>query len=148
LLVRAHPLAAGEERRLDALAAQVVDDGAVVAGDLAQLLAQIEGEGDELSAGWQIDAAHGAGRALGCSALDLGRQSFRRWRRVVVLIVLARHVLACLGGERLGREARVAQCLVAGRRGHGTAEAYDGGETNGQTTQARRHRRNSSTANL
>ena len=60
LLVRAHPLAAGEERRLDVLAAQIVDDGAVISGDLAGLLAQIEGQRDELAARRQRHAADSA----------------------------------------------------------------------------------------
>src|SRR6202035_2364138 len=49
LLVRAQPFAAGEERGLDVLLAQVVDDSAVVACNLAWLLAQVERERDQLA---------------------------------------------------------------------------------------------------
>ena len=54
LLVRAQPFAAGEERGLDVLLAQVVDDSAVVTGNLARLLAQVEGERDQLAAGRRV----------------------------------------------------------------------------------------------
>ena len=88
LLVRAHPLAAGEEGRLDALAAQRVDDGAVVAGDLARLLAQIERQRYELAPRRQL---HAADRTDGIGRRTLGRgddPTLRR-RRIEAAIALA-----------------------------------------------------------
>jgi hypothetical protein len=56
LLVGLHPLAAGEERGLDALRAQQIDDAPVIAGDVAVGLAEIEGKSDQLLVGRQADA--------------------------------------------------------------------------------------------
>src|SRR5262249_59078562 len=55
--VREHPLAAHEERGLDAVRAQKIDDAALIAGDFGRLLAKIEREGDELLVADQLDAA-------------------------------------------------------------------------------------------
>jgi hypothetical protein len=71
LLVRAQPFATGEKGGLDALLAQVVDDGPVVARDLSRLLAQIEGQGDELAIGGELDAAdHAFGGGNGGKACE------------------------------------------------------------------------------
>ena len=51
LAMREHPLAAHEERGLDPVVAQKIDDAALIAGDFERLLAKIEGEGDELLVG-------------------------------------------------------------------------------------------------
>ena len=54
--VREHPFSADEERRLDRVLAQEVDDVALVTGNFERLLAEIEGERDEFLAGGQFDA--------------------------------------------------------------------------------------------
>src|SRR5262249_7317433 len=54
---REHPLAAHEERGLDAVRAQKIDDATLIAGDFGRLLAKIECEGDELLIACQRDAA-------------------------------------------------------------------------------------------
>lgn len=46
--MRLHPFAAGEECRLDPLRAQEIDNAAVIAGHVPVLLAEIEGERDQL----------------------------------------------------------------------------------------------------
>src|SRR5262245_64042250 len=74
--VREHPLAAHEERGLDAVLAQKIDDAALIAGDFRWLLAKVEGEGDKLFVTSQIDAADGSplreGGVLGEDALRRG----------------------------------------------------------------------------
>ena len=62
LPVGQQPAAGGEEGRRHVLGAQVVDDGAVIAGDRAHRLAEIEGERDGLLAGRQVDPADDAGQ--------------------------------------------------------------------------------------
>ena len=52
-----HPFAAGEEGRLDALHAQKIDHAAVIPRHIAVLLAEIEGERDQLLSRRQLDAA-------------------------------------------------------------------------------------------
>ena len=73
LRMRLHLFAAGEEGRLDALRAQEIDDAAVIAGRISVLLAKIEGEGDQLLVGRQLDAADRAAK--------LGRDRRRRRKR-------------------------------------------------------------------
>ena len=61
-LVRHQPAAGGEEgRRHVLLARRIIDDGAVIAGDRAHGLAEVEGERDRLVAAGQIDPADDAG---------------------------------------------------------------------------------------
>jgi hypothetical protein len=50
-----HPFATGEERGLDALRPEKIDDAAVIARDVATGLAQIEGQRDELLPRRQFD---------------------------------------------------------------------------------------------
>ena len=57
-----HPFAAGEECRLDALRAQEIDHAAVIPRHIAVLLAEIEGERDQLLVGRQGDAADRAAK--------------------------------------------------------------------------------------
>ena len=60
--VRAHPLAACKQRRFDALAAQIIEQIAVIAGNFAALLTQIERQSDQLFTRRQIDTADRAAR--------------------------------------------------------------------------------------
>ncbi len=64
-----HPLAAGKEGRLHAFGAEQIDDAAVIARDIAALLAEIEGEGDQLLVRRQRDALDQAAKR----GLDRGR---------------------------------------------------------------------------
>ena len=70
LCVRRHPFAAREQRGLNAVGAEVVDDGAVVAGDFAGEFAEVECQRDEFLARRQLYATDGSaqvrGQRLGC----------------------------------------------------------------------------------
>ena len=65
-----HPFAAGKERCLHPLRAQVVDDASVITRHITVLFAEIEGERDQSHAAMQIDAAD--------RAAQLGRNRRRR----------------------------------------------------------------------
>ena len=72
LFMRLHPFAAGEERGLDPLRAEEIDDAPVITRDVAVGLAEIEGEGDELFPGGKFDAPDGAAQRLGPPAKYTG----------------------------------------------------------------------------
>ena len=111
LLVRAQPFAAREERGLDVLLAQVVDDSAVVAGDLARLLAQIEGQAR--SACDRPEASPGGRRrSRGTVSAGTGASCTSRRRRVEVVVALLDEALSGRGGERAGARSSVDAPLV------------------------------------
>src|SRR5450755_1115637 len=64
------PLATRKKRRLDGLFAQKIDDLAVVTGDFATCLAEIEREGDEFRSNRQSDPADGALDRCGASRIN------------------------------------------------------------------------------
>jgi hypothetical protein len=107
--VREHPLAAHEERGLDAVLAQKIDDAALVAGDFRRLLAKVEREGDKLFVASQLDAADGSplreGGVLGEDALRRGNTRHGLVHPLVALVVgeIASHPAGRRGLRRGGR---------------------------------------------
>ena len=76
LVVAAKPFAADEQRRLDLVCAQIVDNGTVIAGDFARLLAKIEGQRDELAPLRQLHPADCAAQGVGHGS----KARERKWR--------------------------------------------------------------------
>ena len=113
LAVREHPLAAHEERGLDAVLAQKIDDATLIAGDFGRLLAKIECEGDKLLVASQLDAADGAALRGGGK---FGEHALRRGNtRHGLLHPLIAFVVGEIAGHPAGRRR-----LPRGGRGEKT----------------------------
>ena len=110
LLVGLHPFAAGEERGLDPLRAQKIDDAPVIAGDIAVRLAEIESERDELLAGGKRDPSD--------RPTELRRHGRGQWQGLlpqggeVEVMTASRQTLAIRAGKSFRRPATIEQALI------------------------------------
>ena len=123
-LVGLQPAAGGEEGRRHVLGAEIVDDGAVIAGNRAHRLAKVEGERDGLVAGRQVDAADDAGQRPGDRRQRRGRGRLDEGvgRRRAAAQRLARHGRQLLGRPAGGKgglagDKRPGTCQQAGENG-------------------------------
>src|SRR5262249_19334795 len=114
LFVGLHPFAAGEERSLHALGAEKVDDPPVIACDVAVGLAEIEGECDELLAGWKLDTPDRAAQLLWHRCGRGKRLLLERWG-VEMEVGPARSHLLPSASQSLRRPALLEQALILRR---------------------------------
>ena len=107
------PQAAGKQGRRHRLRPEVIDDRAVVAGNNAGRLAEVEGEGDRLVTGRDVDAADDAGERAG------HRRTGWRRRRLRYGVGSGCRSLGALGRKagKLGRIEAVSKRLRQGRTG-------------------------------